>query len=224
MIVNGIAASKWGASLSEKLITPAGVNTTMQDGIPSSRDNSCKKIYIKVLFENTTRDLVEKAISDFSTIVSQTFTLQVPNKDTYFKCEPAPLKIEETGFNDMLYVTSEFNCIEHEKEKTVTSSERSFSFDVSGNIKAPAIVEIIPDVTVNNLVITGLGEEIIIKNVVGGKTTIIDAEEGTVTQDGINHYKHYESWDFPCVSVGTNNVSLNQTGVTVNIKYKARWN
>ena len=34
MIVNGISASKWGASLTEKLITPAGVNTTMQDGIP----------------------------------------------------------------------------------------------------------------------------------------------------------------------------------------------
>ena len=224
MIVNGIPASKWGASLSEKLITPSGVNATMQDGIPSSKDSSCKRIYIKVLFENSTRDLVEKSISNFSAIVSKTFILQVPNKDTYFKCEPAPLKIEETGFNDMMYITAEFNCIEYEKEKLITNSEKSFSFEVSGNIKAPAIVEIIPDVTVNKLVITGLGEEITINNVVGGKRTIINSEEGTVTQDGINHYEHYESWDFPYVSAGSNTVKVNIIGVTVNIKYKARWN
>lgn len=225
MHINGKEASSLGASISEKLITPAIKQAVTQGGLTLYSEYIPKKIYVKILFQGDTRDIIDKNISNYSEETKKDFIFKFKDKSTYFKCKPASFNVEETGFNDMLYITAEYECIEFEVEKTVSTSNKTITFTAGGNTEVPCIVELTPSTDLINITINGLSDDpIIVKNLKGNKTLIINSEEGTVELAGVNHYKDFDAWEFPRVKAGSNTATINQAGVTMKIKYKAIWN
>ena len=225
MQINGKSMIFLGASISEKLITPAKRQSVTQAGLTLYNEYIPKKIYVKILFQGNTRDIIDKNISNYAEETKKDFIFKFKDKTTYFKCKPASFNVEETGFNDMLYITAEYECIEFEKEKIVSTSNKTVTFTVGGNTEAPCILELTPSTDLINITITGLSDDpIIVKNLKGNKTLIIDSEEGEVELAGANHYKDFDAWEFPKVKAGSNTVTINQASVTLKIKYKAIWN
>ncbi|OSB07976.1 hypothetical protein B2H97_16030 [Paraclostridium bifermentans] len=100
----------------------------------------------------------------------------------------------------------------------------SKTIDSSGNSNTPIIMEITPVIDMIDLKITGLSEDpLIVKNLKGNKTIIIDGIEGTVTQDGINKFEDTDMWEFPFLVPGKNNITLSKDTCNITIKYNPRF-
>ncbi|MEG0180774.1 MAG: hypothetical protein RR657_02700 [Peptostreptococcaceae bacterium] len=100
----------------------------------------------------------------------------------------------------------------------------SKNITVAGNSSVPVILEITPIIDMIDVTLTGLSEDpIVIKNLKGNKTIIIDGIEGTVTQDGINKFDDTDMWEFPFLVSGQNNISLNKDTCNITIKYNPRF-
>lgn len=98
------------------------------------------------------------------------------------------------------------------------------TINVPGNIETPAIVEIIPSVSIIDIVLTGLSDEpMTVKNLTGGKKLILNGEEGTVTVDGVNKFNDCDIWEFPKLKPGANTITVSRNNVDINVKYKSRW-
>ncbi|WP_042682541.1 phage distal tail protein [Anaerosalibacter massiliensis] len=100
---------------------------------------------------------------------------------------------------------------------------REGSIFVPGNIKTPAIVEIIPKINLIDLSIKGLGEDITIKNLKANVPVIINSEDGLITENGKNKFNETDMWEFPYLVPGTNQISIDKDNVDIKIKYKSRW-
>lgn len=100
----------------------------------------------------------------------------------------------------------------------------SKTVDAFGNYKVPIIMEITPVIDMIDLKITGLSEDpLIVKNLKGTKTIIIDGINGTVTQDGINKFNDTDMWEFPFLVPGKNNILLSKDTCNITIKYNPRY-
>lgn len=116
------------------------------------------------------------------------------------------------------------NVIEHEKERVISfDSSNEATIILTSNYITPAIVEIAPLINLIDLNIKGLGEDILIKNLIANKKIIIDGEEGKVTEEDKNKFNDYDSWGFPYLVPGENTISMDKDNVEVKIKYKSRW-
>lgn len=96
------------------------------------------------------------------------------------------LQLSFIGYNIEEEVIETMNRV---KSKTILSE---------GNTKIPCIIEITPVIDMIDLTITGLSEDpIIVRNLKGNKTIIIDGIEGTVLQEGENKFTDTDMWEFP---------------------------
>ena len=101
---------------------------------------------------------------------------------------------------------------------------KSKTIEVKGNTKIPCIVEITPIIDMIDLTITGLSEDlIIVRNLKGNKTIIIDGIEGTVLQEGENKFTDTDMWEFPFLVPGTNTIKVNKDTCNITIKYNPRF-
>ena len=128
--------------------------------------------------------------------------------------------------SEKLYeLTLNFKCDFKIYEESIISMDRmtSKSFYIAGNTKTPCIVEITPLYDTIELVITGLNERIVIKNLHANKKIIIDGIEGTVTELGANKFADTDFWEFPFLIPGTNTIGLSKDTCNVTIKYNPRY-
>lgn len=96
--------------------------------------------------------------------------------------------------------------------------------DILGNTKTPCILEITPVIDMIDLKINGVSEDpLIIRNLKGNKTIIIDGIEGTVIQDGINKFADTDMWEFPFLVPGKNTITLSKDTCNITIKYNPRF-
>lgn len=108
-------------------------------------------------------------------------------------------------------------------EPDFTLEGKEGSIFVPGNIKTPAIVEVTPLINLIDLNITGLGEDITVKNLKANIPVIINGEKGLITEQGKNKFNETDMWEFPYLSPGTNQISIDKDNVDIKIKYKSRW-
>ncbi|MCS4570161.1 hypothetical protein FZ989_05400 [Clostridium perfringens] len=102
--------------------------------------------------------------------------------------------------------------------------EDSKNIKVRGNLKTPAIVEIVPSVDIIDLTINGLANDpIIIKNLHANKKIIINGKEGTVLEEGKNKFEDTDFWEFPFLNTGMNKISLSKNSCDVVVKYEPRY-
>ena len=101
--------------------------------------------------------------------------------------------------------------------------ETSKNINVEGNIKTPCIIEITPLLDTIDITISGLNDDIVIKNLKVNKKIIINSLEGTVLEDGINKFADTDFWEFPYLLPGVNTIKINKDTCNINVKYKNRY-
>ncbi|MFR4584880.1 phage distal tail protein, partial [Clostridium cadaveris] len=73
-------------------------------------------------------------------------------------------------------------------------------------------------------IITGLEDgPITIKNLTAGKKVIINGEDGTVLENGINKFGDTELWEWPRLLPGSNTITVSKNSCDITIKYKPRY-
>lgn len=97
------------------------------------------------------------------------------------------------------------------------------TINVVGNQDTPATLEITPNINLMSIKISGLGEDIVINNLTSSQTVIINGEDCTITQNGINKFPDTDMWEYPILKPGSNIITIDNSNCTINIKYKPRW-
>ena len=176
-----------------------------------------------MLFINTNRDLILKDISKFMGEVSEC-DIKFKNLSNFYHCILTNSEIEDTEFDDWLYLNLEFVGYEYNTE-VVEGMNRitTKAINVTGNLATPAIVEITPSVDLIDMVLTINGEAITIKNLTASKKIILNSEDCTVTELGINKFGDVDLWQFPQLSAGANTITVNKSTCDITIKYKPRF-
>lgn len=131
------------------------------------------------------------------------------------------IKSKVTGFE---VVTITMFVIEHEEEiiNTFNRSETTAIY-LHSNAITPVILEVKPSINLVTATITGLGEDITLKNLTAGQMVTIDGEKGLVTENGQNKWLDYDSWGFPKLEPGENKITVDRVTLDITIKYKPRW-
>ena len=114
---------------------------------------------------------------------------------------------------------------------TVTMDSTVQTITVGGNQSTPCIIEITASVDMASVELTGMAynqisgekESITIKNLKAGKKVVINGEDCTVLQEGVNKFADTEIWEFPVLKPGRNIVSCSSDKCTVTLKYKPRY-
>lgn len=229
MYINEIDISIYGASVSKKIVHPRDIFIEKEklkiNTIKIYNKIGLKKLTIKILFEDKSRDDTYKNISKFMSNLIDEFDIKFKNLSNRFHCYLNSSEIEDTEFDEWLYLNLEMDCYEYSNEKNETMNRiTNKTINVSGNLETPAIVEVTPSIDLIDLTITGLAEDsIILKNLKANKKLIVNGEEGTVTVDGINKYGDTDIWGFPKLKPGANTITVSKNNVDITIKYKPRF-
>ena len=105
------------------------------------------------------------------------------------------------------------------------STGNVFTVTNSGTAPAPCVITIIPKVDFLKLTIEGLSESpIVFTGLKTNETLVIDAEERTVTVDGVDAFQQYNAWEFPKLQPGINKITItNGSLATISIEYSANY-
>lgn len=229
MYVNNIDIGIYGASVSKKVIKPSRILIEKQKNkvltTQTESEIELKNMIIKILFEGRDRDEINGNISDFMINLSNEVDIKFKNLSNKFHSYLVSSDIEDTEFDEWLYLNLEFDCYEYGDEVTETMNRiTNKTINVAGNLETPAIVEITPSIELIDLTLTGLDDSpIILKNLKANKKIIVNGEEGKVTVDGVNKYGDTDMWGFPKLKPGANTITVNKGSVDINIKYKPRY-
>lgn len=232
MIVNGVnIINKYGLVLLEKKIQANKIISYVEWLENSKTPLKLKpekaefsSIFVKLLVEGENEGTVLLKISNIindckSGIVkfddinfAYKFTIENHNSE----------RIVDEAYNLTLTLKSDYKIIDQAIEtiNRVTSK----TINVVGNQETPCIIEITPSISLVDLIITGLEDgPITIKNLTAGKKVIINGEDGTVLENGINKFGDTDLWEWPRLKAGSNSITVSKNSCDITIKYKPRY-
>ena len=115
-------------------------------------------------------------------------------------------------------------------DDVITTVNQTYTKNITviGSTKAPAIFEITPSISLADINITcsfadGTSNEIIVKNLTANKKVIVNGEIATITENGINKFSDFESWEFPFLEPGATTITFSRNTCNINIIYKPRY-
>lgn len=227
MKIDNILITNDNVILSEKNITNASVipEVHWQRLIPFrvGDDTECNKIEVDLTINYEDEDEILLKISDIVNR-SKECCIQFEDSSLMYKCYLTDTR--QTRKSSGLYILKIawigycFKGQVVEKFSNILSK----NIEVSGNLNTPIIVEVIPNITMIDLILEGFAEDpITIKNLTQGKKIIIDGEKGKVTCDGKNKFDDVDLWEFPYLIPGTNTIKLTRKDCEVIIKYNPRF-
>lgn len=228
MLINNIDTMKYGATLLSVDIDNAEI---VSDGefwaenslIPFEERQKARwgKATCEFLVEQANDDEAEKAISKLISI-SKSSELVFEDRTLRYKgiLESHDKEWISPGRYGLVLTWKTELSYEEEKSHTFTTSA---TLTLSCATDTPAILEITPTSDTPQAVITGLGDDITIKNLTEGQTVIIDGEKGLVTENEQNKWHDYDSWGFPKLKPGENLITVDNADLDITIKYKPRW-
>ena len=214
MIVNDIDIKKYGASVSSKLIQPAEIEIKKSKigdiYTQLSSKVGFKKITIKILFEAIDRNTAYKNISDFMANFIDEADIKFNNLEHYFHVYLTNSSIEDTEFDEWLYLNLELDGYEYGEEVVeVMDGVTDKTIYVKGNMETLCIVEITPKADLSEVTLKGFGDDpIVVRNLVKENTIVIDGVKGKATCNGVNKFMDVEMWEFPKVKLGENNLII----------------
>lgn len=229
MFINNIDIKTFEASVSSKLITPTQIQMDKEKIkliiVKTLVKKLYKKISIKILFEGLSRDVINKNISAFSSLLKDECDIKFKNLSNKFHCYVQSIEPEEPGINEWMYLNIDLDAYEYSDEITEPINRiTSKTINNIGTEDTPAIVEITPSISLVDLIITGLADDpITIKNLTAGKKIIVNGEDGTVLENGINKFGDTELWEWPRLRPGTNSITVSKSSCDITIKYKPRY-
>lgn len=227
MLINNIDISVFGAKVQNKAPSHKVKKKNIQwiAGKPivmgeEEEENSI--LPVRILFEANTRDEVDKNISNFLSNTSDC-TLIFRNLTNSYKCFYDSHDIEETGFDQYLFLNINFLYYEFSPEQEINFTG-SVAVMNTGNIEAPVILELTSPSDFIDLVIEGLSlEPITINHIKANQTITINSNDGTIKQGTVNKFDDVDMWEFPKLLLGTNNIRLNRATVKAKLRYNALW-
>lgn len=225
MRINNIDIATYGASVSSKLIQPSEINIKKSKvGTIYTQLSSkvgFKKMTIKILFEAIDRNTAYKNISDFMANFIDEADIKFNNLEHYFHVYLTSSSIDDTEFDEWLYLNLELDGYEYGEEVVeVMDGVTEKTIFVKGNMEIPCIIEITPKADLSEITLKGFGDDpIIVKNLVKGNTVVIDGVKGKVTCNGINKFRDVEMWEFPMMKSGINKLVVDRVGCCIKIDY-----
>lgn len=229
MIVNNIDIKTYGASISNKLIQPSEIEIKKSKvgNIYNQLSSKVgfKKITIKILFEAIDRNTAYKNISHFMANFINEADIKFNNLEHYFHVYLINSSIEDTEFDEWLYLNLELDGYEYGEEVVeVMDGVTEKTIFVKGNMETPCIVEITPKADISDITLRGFGDEpIVVRNLVKGNTVVIDGEKGRITVNGVNKFNDVEMWEFPRLSIGENKLLIDKNLNNIKIKHKLKY-
>lgn len=230
MIINGnINISRYNASVSSKLIQPRTIEinagNVKENYFLINEQEGMKLIEIRILFKDDTRDKVYKNISDFMVNFRDEVDIKFNNLSHNYKCYLLDSSIEETEFEEWLYLNLRLQGYEYGSLISNTINNLyNYSIENIGNLKAPCIVEITPRIDMIDFVIEGLSEDPIkIRTLRKNNKIVIDGIYGSIKVGEDNKFSDADIWEFPIISAGINHIKLSRSECSVIIKYYPRF-
>ena len=226
MIVNDIDIKTYGASVSTKLIQPSEINIKKSKlgniYTQLSSKVGFKKLKIKILFEAIDRNTAYKNISDFMANFIDEADIKFNNLEHYFHVYLTSSSIDDTEFDEWLYLNLELDGYEYGEEVVeVMDGVTEKTIFVKGNAPTPCIIEITPKADLSEITLKGFGDDpIVVRNLIKGNTVIIDGVKGRVTCNGINKFGDVKMWRFPIMKKGENDIIIDKKICYIGIKYK----
>lgn len=232
MLINNIDVSKYNARVLDVNIQNSSISNLSDLDIK----NKLLPLFLKskVALNNITVTLLINSLDkrqyylDKSNLLSnmlESFDIYFKDRDLKFKC----VLVNQVDQASLRQIRGRFQLtfigynLENEVIETINRIT-SKTVDAFGNYKVPIIMEITPVIDMIDLKITGFSEDpLIVKNLKGTKTIIIDGINGTVTQDGINKFNDTDMWEFPFLVPGKNNILLSKDTCNITIKYNPRY-
>lgn len=231
MYANNVNIKNFGATLLNIDIQNSQNETTKEwlksSSIPTILNQKFyyKSIDVELLIEGSDRaDVLNKA-SNLKNLF-KIATLSFPDIDFLYDCILNSDKIVKTVRLNKVKFQCNFSSGYAYKNYIVETASRiaSKAINVPGNLNTPAIVEITPSIDIIDIVVSGLSNEAItIKNLKQGQKVIVNGEDGTVLQNGLNKFSDTDLWEFPKLSPGASTISFSKTNCDITIKYKPRW-
>lgn len=231
MLINNIDISNFDAKLLSKNIQTAEI-ITFDDWLRQSpspiylaKKELYKKIEIKLYINNANDDI---ALNNISNLVKQFQKCIVKFDDVsfYYDCLIVGSNVERIE-NILGAFTVEIELKGYAyKDYIIETANRvsTKTINVPGNQNTPAVVEIIPSIDIIDIVLTGLSDSpIIVKNLKAGKKVILNGEDGTVLENGVNKFSDTDTWEFPYLKPGANTITFSKANCDITIKYKPRW-
>lgn len=112
---------------------------------------------------------------------------------------------------------------EHEEVQSINIASQSSTIHLASNETTPAVIYLLPSADTPYLTLEGFGETIEIKNLTSGIEVVINGEDGTVKQAGENKWLDYDSWSFPKLTPGANEITISSPSVTLRVDFSPRW-
>lgn len=189
-----------------------------------------KKISASIVIRGSNRDDIWKKSAEFISKLLKPCEIQFEGFEHYYDMVLVNASQVEQSLRRWHKATLELQGYEYGAEIAETTNERTITINNIGNLKAPAIIEIVPlinlvDITITGAVknlLTGEDKDIVIKDLINGQKTIIDGESGLVTQAGENKFNDVDMWDFPILRQGVNTITVDKD-VKLTVRYKPRY-
>lgn len=232
MLINNIDISKYNARVLDVNIQNSSISNLSNFDIK----NKLLPLFLKskVSLNNITVTLLINSLYkrqyylDKSNLLSnmlESFDIYFKDRNLKFKC----VLVNQADQPSLRQIRGRFQLtfIGYNLENEVIETINRVSYktiNALGNYTVPITIEITPIIDMIDFKITGLSEDpLIVKNLKGNKTIIIDGINGTVTQDGINKFDDTDMWEFPFLVPGKNSITLSKDTCNITIKYNPRF-
>lgn len=189
-----------------------------------------KKISASIVIRGSNRDDIWKKSAEFISKLIKPCEMQFDGFEHYYYMVLTNASQAEQSLKRWHKATLELQGYEYGAEIAEATSKRTITINNIGNLKAPAIIEIVPLINLVNITISGAvknlltdeSKDIVIKDLINGQKIIIDGESGLVTQAGENKFNDVDMWDFPMLMPGSNTITVDKD-VELAVRYKPRY-
>lgn len=190
-----------------------------------------KTITVAIAVYGKGKEAVIRNRSNLLAIMYEELELELDGYSNHFECVLDKITVKESIKRKCHEVTLKFIGYEFGTVRSINMTGTIKSITVEGNDETPCVVEITPSVDLPSVEIDGIAynhisgdkETITIRNLKAGKTVIINGEDCTVLQEGINKFADADLWEFPVLKPGANTISCSSDKCTVTLKYKPRY-
>lgn len=232
MLVNGIDIRKYNAKQLTVDFQPPqiSVNSEWVEGAVTPHEFETEVQYgtleVTILFRGTGRNNIVRKVSEFLSLMTKRSRLQLDGYKGTYIADMTSDSLKKTNVPNRYILTVKFNG--YLVDNVVTNTYKSAynaKFTTLGTRDAPCVVEITPQTNLQQLTISGFGDDdIILSNLIVGQTVIIDGERGTVTQGGVNKFADCDMWAFPVLKKDQEyNITFSSNKCDVTIHYSPMW-
>lgn len=228
MLVNNIDIANFKSILLKKTIQTSEIiiyDDWLRQAITPlyiGKQEKYKQVKLQLLIEDIDD---ENCLNDISNLVKQFEKCVIKFEDLsfYYDCVIVN-KNHERKTSSFYLLDVELKGFAYKSELIeVANRILSKTINVPGNLEIPAIIEITTSIDMIDIAITGLGEPFIISNLLAGQKVIVNGEDCTVTENGVNKFADFDGWGFPRLIPGSNVITFDKVSTDINIKYKPRW-